>query len=96
MQGTSMNNGIMSNRHIVANGCPVFLVGAVNTGAVLHIHFITHFYKIHIPADHSIEPGTATVTHDYIANDGGVGGDEAIVTKLGVFVFDGENKGHIS
>jgi hypothetical protein len=68
----------------------------VNAGSVLYIHFISHFYKIHIPADHGIEPGTAIITHDHIADDGGIGCDEAIVTKLGVFVFDGENEGHIS
>ena len=87
MNGTTMNNSIMTYRYIITNSCAIFLVRTMNTGAVLYIHFVAHFNKIYISSDHRIEPDTAIVTHDHITDNSSIGSNKTIVSKLGVFVF---------
>lgn len=54
---------------------------------VKHIHFITHFYKIHIAADYRIEPGTAIITHYHISYNRSIRSNKTIVSPFWVFIF---------
>jgi hypothetical protein len=66
----------------------------MNTGAILNIDFVAEPDKIYIAANDGIEPGTALISHDYIANNGGIGGNETINSKLRTLTFYGENDWH--
>src|SRR5205085_9172942 len=94
MQGTSMNNCMVSNRHIITNCCAASLKSAMDTSAVLDIHLISHPDKIHIPTKDCIEPNAAIVTHDNVADDGSIGSNERIISKLRIFIFYGKYYRH--
>jgi hypothetical protein len=79
----------MSYRNIIANSGAKALESAMDAGAILHIHFVADPYKIHIAPHHRIEPKTAIITGDHIANDSRIGCNETIITKLRVFIFYG-------
>jgi hypothetical protein len=79
----------MPDRNIIADGGSIFLKCAMDTGTVLHIHFVAEFNKVHIAPDNSIEPETAIITGNHITNNGGIRGYETIVTELGKFTFYG-------
>jgi hypothetical protein len=87
MQGAAMHNCVMPDRNIIPNCCAAFNIGAMDTGAVLHIDFVSHSYKIHITSYNSIKPDTAVITHYYITNNGSIRRNEIIVSKLGEFTF---------
>jgi len=82
----------MADAYIVANiGC-VFLVRAMNTGTILHIHFVAHSYIVHIATDNGVEPDAALVAHLNITGNGGIGSDETIGPEGGEDVVDWENE----
>jgi hypothetical protein len=60
----------------------------VYNGPILNIYFISHAYAVYIAPHYSIEPNTAIIAHNYIANDGGIGGNKAITSKLRVNPFN--------
>jgi hypothetical protein len=95
MNGAAMHNGIMPDGNIIADRCSVFLVSAMDAGSVLHIYFVTQLNKIHIATQHRVEPETAIITGNHIANDSGIGGNEAVVAELGVLIFYGKYDGHL-
>jgi hypothetical protein len=94
MQGAAVYNGMMAYGHIIADGGSVFLVSAVDTGPVLHIYFVPDADKIHIATHNGVKPETAIVTGNHIAHNGGIGGNEIVVAKLGEFFFYGKYDGH--
>ena len=82
MHRTAMYNRIMANGYIIANSSAVFLIRAMDAGAILHIYFIAQFNKVHITPYHGIEPKTAVITCHYVANNRGIGCNEIIVTNF--------------
>src|SRR5215218_10186627 len=90
VERTTMHQSIMPNAYIVANvGC-VLLVCAMDTGAILHIHLIAHFYVVHIAANNGIEPDATLITHLHIAGNGSVRSNETVGTEGGGDVIDRE------
>jgi hypothetical protein len=61
----------------------------MNAGSVLYVYLITDSDKVHIPPYYSIEPKAAVITGYHITDNGGIGSDEIIVTKLRELVFYG-------
>jgi hypothetical protein len=94
MHGAAMYDGVMPDGHIIADGSPAFLKSAMDAGAILHIHLVPDLNIIHIAADNGIEPKTAIVSAYNIAYNGGVGGNETIITELRMFIFYGQYDGH--
>lgn len=90
-----MNQGIMSDRHIVADYGLGFLERTVDHGPVLHVHFIAHPDTVYIAADDGVEPNAAIITHDHISYNSGIWGQETVGTKLGEFAFYVEDQGHV-
>src|SRR5688572_9331889 len=66
----------------------------MDTCTILYIHFIPHADKVHIPADHSIEPYTAIIPHDHITYYRCIRSKKTVRTELRVFVIDGKDQGH--
>jgi NDP-sugar pyrophosphorylase family protein len=89
-----MHYRIMSDRNIITNGCAAALKSAVDTGAVLDIYLITDEDKVYISTNDRIKPDAAIITHDHITNDCSIRGNECIVAKLGVFIFNRKYYGH--
>jgi hypothetical protein len=83
MDGASMNHGVVPNRYIVANSGGVLLISAVNNGAVLHINAVAHFNKMYVTSYYGVEPKTAFFSSGYITNDGSVGCNKAVFSKIG-------------
>ena len=73
-----MYDCIVSDTDIISYMCSGFLVGTVNDGAILYVHFPAHPDNIHVAPYHRVEPYTALVAHDHIAYDGGIRGDITI------------------
>jgi hypothetical protein len=94
MHRAPVDDGVMPDRNIIADRGAVFLVGAMNTGTVLHIHFIAQPDKIYIPPNDGIEPEAAIIPAGHITHDGGIGGDEIIVTELREFVINRKDDWH--
>jgi hypothetical protein len=85
VQGTAVNDGIMPDRNVIANGGAAFFECAMNTSAVLHIDLMTHTNKIYIAPYDRIEPNTARIAHRYIAHDGGIGSKKTSGAPLRMF-----------
>jgi hypothetical protein len=94
MQGAAMYDRMMTDGYIIADRGPELLVGTMNAGAVLHIHFVAQLYKVHIAADNRIEPETAIVAGYHIANNSSIGSNETVVAELRVFIFNGKYYRH--
>jgi hypothetical protein len=60
----------------------------MNNCAVLNVHLITHPDAVNIAAYHRVEPETAIIACNHIANDRGIRGDKAVVAKPGRHTFD--------
>jgi hypothetical protein len=67
----------------------------VNTGTVLHIHFVAHLYKIYVATDNRIEPKATIITGNHITDYSGIGSNKTIVTELRMFIFYGEYYSHM-
>jgi hypothetical protein len=94
MQRAAVHDRMMTDRDIIPNCCAIPLESAMDAGAILHIYFVTDLNEVHIASDNRIEPETAIITGDHIANDGGIGCNETIVPELRVFVFYGKYYRH--
>jgi len=84
VHGTAMHYGVVPYTHIIANNGWMFLIRTMDTGTILHIYFIAHFYVVYIAPYHCVEPNTALVAHDYIAHNSGVWCNKCVVSKMGV------------
>jgi len=62
--------------------------------AVLDIDLVADANAVDVAADDGIEPDAAFIAYLYVADDGGIGGDETTFSKFGEFTFDGEDGGH--
>ncbi len=83
-----MYNCIVSNAHIISNNSAGLQVSTVYNGAILHIYLVAHAYNVHIATQNGIKPYTAVVAHHHIANNGGVGGNIAVVSKGWQYSFN--------
>jgi hypothetical protein len=81
--------------HVVANGRSALLVGAVQDGAVLYVHFVADVDKIHVAAHNGLKPHGTIVAHDDVADDGGVFGKEAVLAELRGKVATGKDERHV-
>jgi hypothetical protein len=73
--------------------CPQ--VGAVDNGPILHIYLVSEADAVNITPHHGIEPYTAIVTHHHIAGNGGIWGNETVVSKLWHNIFYREDIAHV-
>ena len=89
-----MNNGMMTDGYVVADGGAEALVGAVKAGAILDVDLVPDTNEIHIAPHYGIEPGAAIVAHYNVTDDRGIGSYETIVAELWVFTFNGKYDGH--
>jgi hypothetical protein len=94
MQGAAMNDGIVPDGDVIANGSGCALECAVNAGSVLYVYFVSDANKVHVTSHHGIKPNTAIVTHHYIADYSGIGSNETIFTELWLFAIDWKNDWH--
>ncbi len=60
----------MTNRNVIPDDEREFLESAVQHCIILNIHFVAHFYKMHIAAYYCVIPNTAVSAHRYVANYG--------------------------
>ena len=95
MYCATMNNGSMSDAHIVSDAGWIFFVGTVDDRIVLDVDPVSDADAIYIATNNSIEPDAAMVTHAHIANNGGIGCNEYIFTKRRRNTFYRENDRHI-
>jgi hypothetical protein len=94
MKRTAMYDGMMTNGNIIANSCATFLKGAVNAGSILYIDLVSQAYEIDITPYHRIEPDTAIVAHNGVADYSRVWGDKTIVSELRMYIIYGKNYWH--
>ena len=87
MQGTTMHDGVVTNRHPVADDRFCFLVSAVNDRAILDIYPVPDTDAVDIPADHRIEPDAAIIAHDDIADNRRIGRNKTIGAHNGIDAF---------
>jgi hypothetical protein len=78
----SVYNGQVTNAYTITNDGAGFFVCAVDNYAILNIDLIADPDGIYIPPDNCVEPDTALISNDYVANNGGIGGDKAVLTEL--------------
>src|SRR5438128_1816731 len=94
MYSTAMNNSIMAYSNIIADISWVFLVGAMNYGAVLYIHLIPDFYIVNVAANHCIKPDTTVLSHYHITNNSSIRSYKTIISKLRMLIKKGKYRGH--
>jgi hypothetical protein len=81
--GTTMNDGVVSDTHVVANSSWCFLVGTMDDGTVLNVAAIAHSDIMYVAPHHGIEPNGTIIAHDYVAYYGGIRRLPAMLPKLG-------------
>lgn len=94
VNGTAMNDGQMSDAHIVADDGLRFFEGAMDDCIVLDINAVADADGINIAADNGVEPNRAVVAHNHIPYQGGIGGDETVLSHHRKNTMYGKNAGH--
>jgi len=92
--GTTVHNRIVTNAYIVAYGRGELLIGAMDRGVVLHIHFISKGDAVDVAADDASKPETASVATFKLANDGCIIRYKTIGAEFGRMSKQGLDKGH--
>jgi hypothetical protein len=87
MDDAAMNDGIMTDGHIVADGDAGFFIGAMYDDAILDIYFIADADAVDIPAHDGIEPDAAVVAHLHVSYDSSVRRDKTIFSKAWCLTF---------
>src|SRR5689334_5938581 len=77
-----MYDRVMRHRHIIADRRLCLLVRAMDYGPILYVGIVADGDGMNVAPYHCIEPDRAAVAHCHIPHNGGVVGDEAVVTKL--------------
>ena len=90
----SMYYCIVSNANIISNNNFGFLISTMNYSSILHIYFVAEANTVYIAPYYSIKPYTAIVAHYYIAYNGGIRGNKAIVSPCRVNTFYRKNYWH--
>jgi hypothetical protein len=84
----------MTYGYIVADFDYRFLVQGMQYAAVLYVYTVADTDGIDIATQYSVEPNTAIVADDYIANDGCIIGEIAILADNGIKASDRFDKCH--
>lgn len=63
---------------------------------ILDIDLVADADAVDVAADDGIEPDAAFIAYFYVTDDGGIGSDKTVLSKLGEFTFDGEDGSHRS
>ena len=92
--GTTVYNRIVTNAYIVAYGRGELLIGAMDRGVVLHIHFISKGDAVDVAADDASKPETASVATFKLANDGCIIRYKTIGAEFGRMSKQGLDVGH--
>lgn len=91
---TSVYDGIVSNRNIIADTHTRLFISSMEDHAVLDIHPVANTDAVHIASYDGVEPDAAIVTYLYVSHDGRVGCDKTIVSKVGRFAFNRKYRSH--
>src|SRR5690606_25939197 len=94
MNGATMDNGIMSNRHIISYIGGRFLIGGMYDSTILNIDLVSDLNIMHISSYDCIEPNTTLFSNGDLAYDGCVFCDIAIICYLRMFSFYCFYNGH--
>ena len=70
VQMAAMDYCIVTDTAIVADRSFSFLVGTVDNDPVLDVYFITDPDTVNVATDHSVEPDTALISHNYVTYNG--------------------------
>jgi hypothetical protein len=74
MNGATVKDGAVSDRHAVSDGCWGKLVGAMNEGMVLNIYIIAYANAVNVSTNHRMEPKGAMVSANDVSGDDGARG----------------------
>ena len=77
-----MNDGIVRNRHLIANERARLLVGAMDHRTILNIGVISNSDFIHIASNHCVEPNGTVFSQFHIPYHGSVGCQPAVFTHF--------------
>ncbi len=94
LNSASVYDGIMCYAYIISDLYRCLPVSAMYGNTILYINIITDADIGYIAPHNCIEPHTAIVAHYYIANDGGIIGQETIAANFGMYAFYGFQKCH--
>jgi hypothetical protein len=78
----------VTNAYTITNDGAGFFVCTVDNYAILNIDLIADPYGVYVSPYNGIEPDTTLISNDYIAHNGGIWGNKAVLTELGVDSFD--------
>jgi hypothetical protein len=92
--GTAMDDGIVTDAHLITNDGAGLLVCTVDHGPVLDIDHISYAYRVHVAPDNGIKPDTAVISKDYVAYNGGIWRDIAVFAELREHTLYGKNYRH--
>jgi hypothetical protein len=77
----AMDDGIMSDTHIVPDDCLTSFISAMDDGTILDVYTLSHAYAIHISASHTIEPEAAFISTYHISDEIGSRSDVDVLTQ---------------
>jgi len=89
-----MHDGIVPDRHIIADDGLGLFECAVDHSTILDIDPVTYAYRIDIAPDDGAPPHGAIIAHDDITDDDCVVSEEDVFAKGWVEVVDGSDDGH--
>jgi hypothetical protein len=81
MDSAAMDNGIMSNRNIIAYVDRPFLISTMDDGPVLDVDIIPYPDVMNITSYNCVEPYTAIISYDNITGDGRIIGQETMISE---------------
>ena len=90
-----MNDGIVSDRNIVADIYRSFLIGTMDDCTILDVDVVPDPDGMNIAANHGIEPYTAVIAQYNIACDCGIVGQKSIFPPFWQYTFYGFDERHI-
>src|ERR1700683_3478915 len=73
LDSTAMNDGIVTDRNIVAYDDLRLLISRMNHYPILDIHLVTDMDAPHVSPHDSVEPNAAVITDLHPANDSSIG-----------------------
>ena len=77
-----MDHRVVADGHIVANLHDRFVEGGVQYAVILYIHPVPYPDGIQVAPQYGVEPYGTIVTHHHISDDGGIVGQEAVLSHF--------------
>src|SRR6185437_981143 len=87
LYGAAVDDGIVTDGHVVADDDTRFFIRAMDDDTILDIHFVADADAVDISADDCVEPDAAVVAHLHIAHDGCIRCDKTIFSKAWGLAF---------